>query len=70
MGVLIHHLLYLGCKPAVAININGLHFLHLLLALSTSSWKWLHVFFVDAVMKVLSQFCDSKKLHFWHLTMA
>ena len=71
MGAVTHHhlLLYLGCKPAVAININGLHFLHLLLALSSSSWKWLPAFFVDAVMKVLNS-GDSKNfssgIRPWH----
>ena len=41
----------------------------LLVALPSSSWKWLHVFFVKAVCKVLSQLRDIKKLLFWHLTM-
>ena len=56
MAAITHHhlLLYLGCKPVVAININGLRFL-CLLALSSSSWKWTHVVFVDTVVKVLSQ---------------
>ena len=52
MAAITHHhlLLYLGCKPAVAININDLRFL-CLLALSSSSWKWLQLVFVDTVVK-------------------
>ena len=70
MAAIAHHhlLLYLGCKPAVAININDLRFL-CLLALS-SSQKWLQLVFVDTVVKVLSQLRDIKEPLFWHLTMA
>ena len=71
MAAITHHhfLLYLGCKPAVAININDMHFL-CLRALSSSSWKWLQLVFVDTVSKVLSQLRDIKEPLFWHLTMA
>ena len=55
----------LSCKPAVTIHINGLHFLCPRLALSSSSWKWLQVFFVDAVIRgclnwVTSKNCSSE----------
>ena len=55
MAAIAHHhlLLYLGCKPAVAININDLRFL-CLLALSSSSRKWLQLVFVDTVVKLFS----------------
>ena len=41
MAAIAHHhlLLYLGCKPAVAININDLRFLCLLLAGNGSMWS-------------------------------